>query len=91
MTEEDLQDYLQDIFDYASKAVKYTQGLTYEEFVLDNETIDATIRSLEVVGEAARHIPNTFRTKHSDIPWKRIVGMRDKLIHDYTGVDLETV
>lgn len=83
--------HLQDIIHYASNAVEYTQSLTYEEFVLDNKTIDATIKSLEVVGEATRHIPNSFRNKHSNIPWKRITGMRDKLIHDYTGVDLEIV
>lgn len=91
MTKRDLQDYLQDMVDYASNTVEYTQGLTYHEFILDKKTIDATIRSLEVVGETARHIPNSFRTKHSNIPWKRIIGMRDKLTHDYTGVDLETV
>ena len=57
----------------------------------DRKTINAVIRSLEVMGEASKRIPDEVRAKHSEIPWKRMAGMRDKLIHEYAGVDLETV
>ncbi len=56
-----------------------------------SKTINAVIRSLEVLGEATKHIPASFRTKHPDIPWSKMAGMRDVLIHDYMGVDLMTV
>jgi uncharacterized protein with HEPN domain len=70
---------------------EFTRGLTYESFMKDRKTINAVIRSLEVMGEASKRIPDEVRAKHSDIPWKRMAGMRDKLIHEYVGVDLETV
>jgi uncharacterized protein with HEPN domain len=70
---------------------EFTRGLTYESFMKDRKTINAVIRSLEVMGEASKRIPDEVRAKHSEIPWKRMAGMRDKLIHEYVGVDLETV
>ena len=60
-------------------------------FAADKRTINAVIRCLEVLGEAAKHIPTSFRKKYPDIPWTNMAGMRDVLIHDYMGVDLMTV
>ena len=65
--------------------------MTFEIFAADKKTINAVIRSLEVIGEAAKHIPDDFRKKHSFIPWSKMAGMRDVLIHDDMGVDLKTV
>ena len=65
--------------------------MEFEEFVEDKKTVNAVIRSLEIMGEAANKIPPEIREKYSDIPWKYIAGMRDKLIHEYHGVDLEIV
>jgi uncharacterized protein with HEPN domain len=65
--------------------------MSYETFAADKKTVNAVIRSLEVLGEAAKHIPTSFRRKHPDIPWSKMAGMRDVLIHDYMGVDLKTV
>ncbi|MCF8057605.1 MAG: DUF86 domain-containing protein [Desulfocapsa sp.] len=62
-----------------------------EEFSFDRKTTNAVIRSLEVLGEATKHIPSSFRNKHSEIPWSKMAGLRDVLIHDYMGVDLKTV
>lgn len=59
--------------------------------ICDRKTINAVIRSLEVMGEAAKRIPEEIHRKYPGIPWKRMAGMRDKLIHEYAGVDLETV
>jgi uncharacterized protein with HEPN domain len=91
MTHRDTKDYLQDILKYAKEAVEFTDEITSVEFKKDKRTINAVTRSLEIVGEAARKIPSNFREQHKSIPWKQIVGMRDKLVHDYTGVDLDTV
>ena len=91
MTENDITDYLCDILNYSSDAIEFTRNITFEQFKKDKKTVYAVVRSLEVIGEATRKIPHTFRNENPDIPWQKIAGMRDKLIHDYTGVDLDIV
>lgn len=87
----DISDYLKDICDAIAEVEEFTKGMTFETFAADKKTINAVIRSLEVIGEATKHIPDDFRKKHSIIPWGKMAGMRDVLIHDYMGVDLKTV
>jgi uncharacterized protein with HEPN domain len=87
----DLTDYLNDIIIAITDIEEFTRGMSYEVFSEDKKTSNAVIRSLEVLGEAAKHIPKSFRQKHPDIPWSKMTGMRDVLIHDYMGVDLKTV
>jgi len=65
--------------------------MNFQEFLKDRKTINAVIRSLEVMGEAVKKIPVELRDKYPEIPWKYIAGMRDKLIHEYHGIDLEIV
>ncbi|MCD4845777.1 MAG: DUF86 domain-containing protein [Methanosarcinales archaeon] len=65
--------------------------MQFEDFISDKKTINAVVRSLEVIGEAAKKIPDNSRDNYSEIPWKRMAGMRDKLIHEYFGIDLEIV
>ena len=65
--------------------------MTFDMFKADKKCSNAVIRSLEVLGEATKHIPTDFRQKHPGIPWSQLAGMRDVLIHDYMGVDLKTV
>jgi uncharacterized protein with HEPN domain len=65
--------------------------MSFEMFAADKKTVNAVIRSLEVLGEATKHIPASFRKKHPDIPWSKMAGLRDVLIHDYMGVDLKSV
>ena len=65
--------------------------MDYESFAADKKTVNAVIRSLEVLGEATKQIPALFRKKHPEIPWSKMAGMRDVLIRDYMGVDLRTV
>lgn len=91
MRKRDFSDYLQDILTSAEEVEEFTKGISYNEFVNDRKTVNAVIRSLEVLGKAAKKIPERIKTKHPQIPWKRMTGMRDKLIHEYFGVDLEKV
>ncbi|OGR17918.1 MAG: hypothetical protein A2X81_02210 [Desulfobacterales bacterium GWB2_56_26] len=87
----EITDYLCDILTSIVEIEEFLQGMTYATFASDKKTVNAVIRSLEVLGEATKHIPASFRKKHPDIPWSRMAGMRDVLIHDYMGVDLMTV
>jgi uncharacterized protein with HEPN domain len=87
----EIADYLDDILTALSDIEEFTRGMYFETFSEDKKTINAVIRSLEVIGEATKRIPPSFRLKHPNIPWNKMAGMRDVLIHDYMGVDLKTV
>jgi len=87
----DYIDYIDDILNSVEELEEFIEGMDYETFSSDRKTENAVIRSLEVMGEAAAKIPDTIRDKYPDIPWKRMVGMRNKLIHDYFGVDLDII
>ncbi|MBI5555312.1 MAG: DUF86 domain-containing protein [Elusimicrobia bacterium] len=85
----EIGDYLQDIIEAIEKAEIFVKGMTYERFLKDEKTIYAVVRTLEIVGEAVKNIPQERRKKYSAIPWKDMAGMRDKLIHEYFGVKTE--
>lgn len=85
------QDYLGDILDAMDKAEDFTGSMNLQAFKNDDKTVFAVIRSLEIIGEAAKKVPAHLRRRFPDIPWKSLAGMRDKLIHDYVGVSLEVV
>lgn len=85
------RDYIADILSALQEVEDFTGGMEYEHFAADRKTVNAVVRSLEVMGEAAKRIPEDVRRRYPDVPWKRMTGMRDKLIHEYSGVDLEIV
>ena len=89
MKRRDYKDYLQDIGDSIDDIKSFTGGMTFEDFTMDRKTINAVIRSIEVIGEATKRIPKSIRGKYPSIPWKKMTGMRDKMIHEYSGVDVE--
>ncbi|PIV23972.1 MAG: DUF86 domain-containing protein [Deltaproteobacteria bacterium CG_4_8_14_3_um_filter_45_9] len=84
-------DYLQDILDAAGKAMRFVKGVDFEAFCANEEKVFAVIRALEIIGEAAKNITKSMRGRYAEIPWEDIVGMRNKVIHDYFGVDLEVI
>ncbi|QUV81463.1 DUF86 domain-containing protein [Chloracidobacterium sp. D] len=86
-----LKDYLEDMWNAAGEALEFVEGMRPEEFIHDRKTANAVIRSLEVMGEAAKKIPEDTRSRYPEVPWKEIAGMRDKLIHEYHGVDLQII
>jgi uncharacterized protein with HEPN domain len=73
------------------RIAEYTAGMSYEAFLGNRLVIDAVVRNLEVIGEAARHIPDDVQTRFPDVPWVEMKGMRNILIHEYFGVSLEIV
>ena len=77
-----------DILDCIVKIQRYTKGYTFDDFQDDDKTIDSVLRNLEIIGEAARHVPAEVRAQHSDLPWVEMLTMRNIVIHEYHGVNL---
>ena len=90
MQKEDLI-YIIHIKDCITRIKTYTAGINESEFLKQTIIQDAVIRNFEIIGEATKQLNSTFREKYPAIEWKKIAGMRDKLIHDYIGVDLWAV
>ena len=84
-------DYLDDILEAVEKIERFTDGMDYAEFVEDSKTVDAVLRNFEVIGKAAKNIPEDVRQEYGDVPWSEMAGMRDKLIHGYATVELQIV
>lgn len=85
------RDLLGDILESIRRARRYTEGQGYEQFLEDTKTQDAVIRALEILGEATKKLSPSLREIHPEIPWKNMAGVRDKLIHDYFGVNVDVV
>jgi uncharacterized protein with HEPN domain len=84
-------DYVKDISESIEDAEEFVKGYEFEDFKKDKKTVYAVIRAIEVIGEAAKKIPKPIRDRYPDVPWKEMAGMRDKLIHEYFGVDIEVL
>ena len=84
-------DYLSDILEAMQRIMAYTKDLSYEQFISNVMAQDATIRNLQVIGEAAKKLSQSVRSIYPDIRWREMAGMRDKIVHEYFGVNLEVV
>lgn len=80
---------MDDILASIANVEQYTKELSFEEFVHDRKTIDAVVRNLEIIGEAAKNLPEEITAQYPKIPWNRIISMRNKVIHEYFGVDVD--
>jgi len=89
MRKREYRDYLKDIIDSIEDIESFTENMTFEDFAKDRKTINAVIRSIEVIGEATKNLPKSVRDRYPSIPWRRMAGMRNKMIHEYFGVDIE--
>lgn len=83
--------YVSDMIEFAENVMSYTHGFDLARFVASGITYDATLRNLELIGEAATHIPDDVREQHAEIPWRMMIATRNKLIHGYLGIDNDTL
>ncbi len=86
-----IKDYLFDIFNECNYLLKESENLDFDSFVTNERLKRAFVRSLEIIGEAVKKIPKSLKEKYSEIKWREVAGMRDKLIHEYFGVDYKVV
>ena len=79
--------YLRDMIEFSNKVLSYTEGPDRDRFIAGTLVYDATLRNLELIGEAATHIPGEVREAHPEIQWRRIIATRNRLAHGYLGMD----
>jgi len=81
--------YLEDILASSAKVLRYTQGMTFEDFLGDERTFDAVVRNLQIIGEAVKNVPPDMRSRYPEIEWRKIAGLRDFLAHAYFSLEDE--
>jgi len=91
MRKREIRDYINDLIESCEDILEFTKNMSFEGFSADKKTVSAVIRCLEVIGEATKNLPINFRLEYPNIPWKQMAGMRDKLSHEYFGVDKQMV
>jgi uncharacterized protein with HEPN domain len=82
---------VEDIWEAIEKIQRYVAGLDHDPFIKDDKTIDSVVRNLEIIGEAANRLPENFRAQHPEIEWRKIIGLRNRIVHDYFNIDVEIV
>jgi uncharacterized protein with HEPN domain len=87
----DSRDFLNDILTAIVDIQSFVDDLSYEEFASDKKTLYAVVRSIEVIGEAVKNLPEQLKVQYPQVPWRRMTGMRDKLVHGYFGIDFKTL
>lgn len=83
--------YVDDMIAFAEKVLAYTAGMDQPAFVANSLVYDATLRNLELIGEAATHVPDDVRQAHPQVPWRMVIATRNRLVHAYLGIDNDTL
>ena len=91
MSERSAELLLEDMLESCERIIEYTKGLSFDEFKKNYLVVDAVVRNFTVIGEAAGRIPDDFKQKHVEIEWDRIRGFRNRIVHDYFGIDYQIV
>lgn len=87
----DVRLYLDDVVEASSRILEYSNAMAFEDFVSNKMAYDAILRNLEIIGEAAKNVPQEFREQYPDVEWRKMAGLRDVLAHGYFGLEDETL
>jgi uncharacterized protein with HEPN domain len=82
---------VRDMIESAESILSFTAGMTYEHFLEDKKTRDAVVRNFEIIGEAANRLPDDFKALYPNIDWQRLRGLRNRIVHDYFGIDFSII
>jgi uncharacterized protein with HEPN domain len=91
MSKRSLELLVEDIWESIEKIERYIEGMTQDNFQSDEKTTDAVVRNFEIIGEAAGRLPEDFTSRCSEIEWVKIIGLRNRIVHEYFGVDLQII
>ena len=91
MSKRDPQLLIEDMLESIRRIRRYIDGMDYDGFLADERTCDAVTRNVEIIGEASKQMPEDFKEAHPELPWAQMAGMRNRIVHDYAGVDLAIV
>jgi uncharacterized protein with HEPN domain len=91
MSKRSLELLVEDIWESIEKIERYIEGMTQDNFQSDEKTTDAVVRNFEIIGEAASRLPEDFTSRYSEIEWVKIIGLRNRIVHEYFGVDLQII
>jgi uncharacterized protein with HEPN domain len=83
----DYREFLRDMVDACRSIIRFTEGMTLEAYLADEKTRFAVVRGFEIMGEAVRHLPDDIKNAHSEIPWRLMTAVRNRLVHGYFGID----
>ena len=91
MSKRDSRLLVADMLESIARIRRYVAGMDLDAFLEDERTCDAVVRNVEIIGEASKQVPEEFKQAHPELPWQQLAGMRNRIVHDYTGVDLSIV
>lgn len=91
MSKRDWTFLFEDILDSIEKIQKYTTGIQFNDFEVNSMIIDAVVRNIEIIGEASKNVPDDVKEKHPEIPWRKLAGIRNRIVHEYFGVDINII
>lgn len=91
MSKRDWTILFEDILESIEKIEQYTAGISFDDYAMNSMIIDAVVRNIEIIGEASKNVPDDVKEKHPEIPWEKLAGIRNRIVHEYFGVDISII